>query len=323
VTHNAAILGILGVGKSMLAIELVERMLTVGIKVICLDLTNQYAKELSDFYDSAYEKGCLDKIRKAGDADRGKCADNPEEGGSLPALTRAIFEDLQEFLKPENPRKLKIYNPSQLTATKQLGEPKQYKVGDQWHRGAPLWTVTPVEITRIVSEAALVLLQDRLSETARACLIYEEAHSLVPEWTAVASEGDRAATNATARAILQGRKYGLGCLLVTQRTASVTKTILNQCNTVFAMRTFDETGKEFLANYVGKDYASSLSSLPERHAVFFGKASTCENPVLIQLNDREKFKTSFRKQFPPPALPIDNGPAIEAAKGDFDDEIPF
>jgi DNA helicase HerA-like ATPase len=53
------------------------------------------------------------------------------------------------------------------------------------------------------------------------------------------------ATAATARAILQGRKYGLGCLLVTQRTANVTKTILNQCNTTFAMRMFDDTGKDF------------------------------------------------------------------------------
>src|SRR5699024_768927 len=39
VTHNTAILGILGVGKSMLAIELAERMMTEEIKVICLDLT--------------------------------------------------------------------------------------------------------------------------------------------------------------------------------------------------------------------------------------------------------------------------------------------
>ena len=45
------------------------------------------------------------------------------------------------------------------------------------------------------------------------------------------------------------------------------------------MRTFDETGKGFLANYVGNDYAASLSAIPERHAVFFGKASTCENPA--------------------------------------------
>src|SRR5213076_691746 len=111
------------------------------------------------------------------------------------------------------------------------------------------------------------------------------------------------ASNGTARAILQGRKFGLGCLVVTQRTANITKTILNQCNTVFAMRTFDDTGKEFLANYVGRDYASSLSSLSERQAVLFGKASSCENPILIRLNDREKFLKAFRVENPPPPLP--------------------
>ena len=42
--------------------------------------------------------------------------------------------------------------------------------------------------------------------------------------------------NGTAKVILQGRKYGLGCIIVTQRTANVTKSILNQCNTIFALR---------------------------------------------------------------------------------------
>jgi len=37
ITHNTAILGILGIGKSMLAIELVERMIAENIKVICID----------------------------------------------------------------------------------------------------------------------------------------------------------------------------------------------------------------------------------------------------------------------------------------------
>jgi len=131
-------------------------------------------------------------------------------------------------------------------------------------------------------------------DAARACLVYEEAHSLVPEWNSVASDGDKNATAATARAIFQGRKFGLGCLLVTQRTANVTKTILNQCNSIFAMRTFDDTGKEFLGNYIGSDYARVLPSLKERHAVFFGKASSCDDPVLIRLNDRDKFVESFR-----------------------------
>lgn len=132
-------------------------------------------------------------------------------------------------------------------------------------------------------------------DQARACLVYEEAHSLVPEWNSVASDGDKNATAASARAILQGRKFGLGCLLVTQRTANVTKTILNQCNSIFAMRTFDDTGKDFLGNYIGSDYARVLPSLQERHAVFFGKASSCDDPVLIRLNDRDNFLAAFRE----------------------------
>jgi len=303
VTHNTAILGILGVGKSMLAIELVERMITAGIKVICLDLTNQYADELAKFYDVDHEKECLARIELAGNKDRDAWAENPEQGGSIIALREAILLDLTDFLRENNPYCLKIYNPAQVVGSKQLKEPGQYRVGSEWRRGAALWSVTPVEVARLISETTLELLQDKMSVKARACLVYEEAHSLVPEFTSVASPSDREACNGTARAILQGRKFGLGCLVVAQRTANVTKTILNQCNTVFAMRTFDETGKEFLANYIGKDYANSLSSILERHAVLFGKASSCENPILIRLNDRDKFLQAFRKANPPPLLP--------------------
>ena len=331
VTHNTAILGILGVGKSMLAIELVERMIVSGIKVICLDLTNQYHKELGDYYDITHEQKCLEKIQEGSCKDREKFGDNPESGGSLPNLSQAIFEDLKEFLDEANPRRLKIYNPAAITATKQKAEPKSYGTGEFrggkeiWARSAALWSVTPVEITQIISEAALDILSGTMSEMAKACLVYEEAHSLVPEWNSVVNEGDKNATSGTARAILQGRKYGLGCLLVTQRTANVTKTILNQCNTIFAMRTFDETGKDFLANYVGRDYADALSSIPERHAVFFGKASSCENPVLIRLNNQAEFRKVFRALHPPGVLPEIQNTTIEVGQSDhnFNDDIPF
>src|SRR5437667_9296121 len=108
VTHNTAILGILGVGKSMLAIELVERMMAAGIKVICLDLTNQYADELTDYYDASYEANCLARIEEAGKKDRDSWADDPEKGGSICALREAIFADLTDFFREDNPRRLKI-----------------------------------------------------------------------------------------------------------------------------------------------------------------------------------------------------------------------
>jgi Predicted ATPase len=331
VTHNTAILGILGVGKSMLAIELVERMMVAGIKVICLDLTNQYAQELADFYDAAYEAECIEKVEASGKKDRDAWADDPEKGGSITALRETIVADLSDFFREDNPRRLKIYNPAQFVGSKQLKEPGQYKAGAEWKRGAALWSITPVEITRLISETALELLQDKMSVKARVCLVYEEAHSLIPEFSSVAFPSDKEASNGTARAILQGRKFGLGCLVVTQRTANITKTVLNQCNSIFAMRTFDETGIDFLANYIGRDYANSLSSLSERHAVLFGKASSCENPILIRLNDRDKFLGAFRAENPPLPLPqeevvsvapTEHTPPVPISEPE-DDEIPF
>ena len=71
-------------------------------------------------------------------------------------------------------------------------------------RGAGLYSVTPVEATQIISEAALSCVSNRMSEQARVCLVYEEAHALIPEWNSVVSDDDRRATSGTARAISKG-----------------------------------------------------------------------------------------------------------------------
>lgn len=120
----------------------------------------------------------------------------------------------------------------------------------------------------------------------------EEAHSLVPEWNAATGDAEKWAVNGTARAVLQGRKYGFGCLLVTQRTASVTKSILNQCNTIFALRAYDATGAGFLENYIGAAYAPILAALKNRQAVVYGRASSCQAPIAVRLNDAATFDTA-------------------------------
>ena len=290
VTHNTAILGILGVGKSYLAIELVERMIARGIKVLCLDLTNQYETLLSDFLDSAFEAERKAELVTAGAG--GAAHQNKELGGSRNTFVAAVIQQMRAFLDQEDDHYLRIYNPAQFRVTKQVSG---------WNAdNAAFLRLTASEITAIFSDAALHVCQELgMTDNARLCLVYEEAHTLVPEWTSVAADGDKVATAKSARAILQGRKYGLGCLLITQRTANVTKTILNQCNTIFAMRTFDDTGKEFLGNYIGSDYATILPSMQPRHAVVFGKASSCENPVLIRLNDQTAFRARFRPENPP------------------------
>lgn len=286
VTHNTAILGILGVGKSFLAIELVERLIASDIKVICLDLTNQYAAALNPFYDAATEGAILADLQAVGPPGRTHITKNVEEGGSINEFRDEVRDVVSEFLAAED-RPLLILNPAAFQVWRQDSKPFQ--------QDASMATLTPCEVTRIVTEATLDILQEEgMTDSARCCLVYEEAHSLIPEWGAIASEGDRAATNGTAKAILQGRKFGLGAIVITQRTANVTKTILNQCNTVFAMRVYDATGMDFLSNYIGADYAGVLSTLEDRHAVVFGRASSCADPVLIRLNDRDDFVRVFR-----------------------------
>lgn len=318
VTHNTAILGILGVGKSMLAIELVERMMAEGIKVICIDLTNDYSKHLSDFVDLVRDEALVKGLDEIGQKGKDAVSLNVEEGGSRKEFQERLAKEIDDFVAATDGTKLRVLNPSQFDVWRQDSKPYSGK--------ASMASLTPAEITQIISETALAAtMKLGTTDKARVCIIYEEAHSLVPEWNSVVADGDRSAANGTARAILQGRKYGLGCLLITQRTANVTKTILNQCNTVFAMRSFDATGMDFLANYIGGEYANTLSTLPERHAIFFGKASSCENPVMIRLNDRANFLAAFRPTHPPPTNAISPQTTTADSESDPDDDnnLPF
>lgn len=262
-------------------------MLLRGIKVICLDLTDQYAEELAPYHDSAAHASAIATLRQIGISGKANVHQNVEEGGSLQEFEQAVFRMAHEFLNPAASQRLLIFNPNRFEVWRQDSKPYAGK--------ASMASLTAAEITRIITEAALEACQELgMSKHARCCLVYEEAHTLVPEWSAVAYDGDRSAANGTARAILQGRKFGLGCLVVTQRTASVTKTVLNQCNTVFAMRVFDARGMEFLSNYIGRDYATLLSGMEDRHGVVFGRASSCADPVLVRFNDREEFLATVR-----------------------------
>lgn len=305
VTHSATILGVLGSGKSFLGIEVVERILEAGCRVLCLDLTDQYAQELEPYYDKEAHRKVREHLRKIGEEGKLRVAKNVEEGGSINEFKGAVVKVAKKLIDPQGDKKLLVLDPSEFEVWRQDSRPFQNE--------ASMATLTPAEITRIFADAVLEAAQELgMTKDARACLVLEEAHSLVPEWNAVASDGDRTATNGTARAILQGRKFGFGCLLVTQRTASVTKTILNQCNTVFALRAFDATGTDFLRNYFGDEYSSLLSSLEDRHAVVFGRASSCKAPVLIRLNDRDAFLAAFRRKGPAASDPsVDSTQEIE------------
>ncbi len=119
----------------------------------------------------------------------------------------------------------------------------------------------------------------------KVCLVLEEAHTIVPEssFLGVNNWDSKAIVNKIGQIALQGRKYGVGMLIIAQRTANVSKTVLTQCNTVVCFQAFDETSFIFLGNYVGKDLVQTMPNLKQYHAIVAGKAIKSNMPMIIDL----------------------------------------
>jgi DNA helicase HerA-like ATPase len=100
----------------------------------------------------------------------------------------------------------------------------------------------------------------------------------------------------------------MGALIITQRTANVTKTILNQCNTMFALRSFDQTGLDFLRNYMGEEYSHAISTLPRYTAILVGQASSSACPIILKISDFKDRWTAKAVGDPP----LDTQPAAAA-----------
>jgi hypothetical protein len=86
-----------------------------------------------------------------------------------------------------------------------------------------------------------------------------------------------------AQVALQGRKYGVGLLVIAQRTATVSKTVLTQCNTIITLNTFDETSLGFLKNMYGKTHTDLIADLLPLQAVIHGKGVRAERPVMVDI----------------------------------------
>lgn len=286
VTHNTAILGILGIGKSCLTFELIKKVIEhTGAKVICIDITNEYKKELPNYIGANLIVDDLSEqaLKDLKTNNRNGSQDDPTSWGNENYYIDKLKDELEKFDNDKNKRVF-LLNPDWHSVSK---AGSQFKISFKVD-------LTIAEKTRIISERLFMLAkkkwedhQEEQNSKAKYLLVFEEAHSLIPEWNSTANSGDQSASNGTAKVILQGRKYGFGSLVVTQRTANISKSILNQCNTIFALRVFDDTGKQFLENYIGADYSNTLPTLAERNAIVVGKALNLKQPVIVTLNDRD------------------------------------
>jgi DNA helicase HerA-like ATPase len=127
--------------------------------------------------------------------------------------------------------------------------------------------------------------RDHQETCPKVLVVVEEAHTVMPEPTTMGL-GDydsRGLVSKIAQMALQGRKYGVGLLVIAQRTATVSKTVLTQCNTMITLNCFDETSLGFLSNVYGSTHTQLIANLPRLHAVVFGRAVRSERPIVVEI----------------------------------------
>lgn len=95
--------------------------------------------------------------------------------------------------------------------------------------------VLPLMVSLI---ARLVFTTQQWTETTKRhpiALLCDEAHLYIPE-RAAADSSDTISVAIFERIAKEGRKYGVGLVVISQRPSEVNRTVLSQCNNVIAMR---------------------------------------------------------------------------------------
>jgi len=113
-------------------------------------------------------------------------------------------------------------------------------------------------------------------------LVCEEAHRYVPD---VGLAEYQAAQKAVRRIAKEGRKYGIGLMLVSQRPSDVEGTVLSQCSSWIVMRVTNSTDQEHVARFLPDSLAGlarMLSSLSRQEAIFVGEAAAVPARIRIR-----------------------------------------
>ena len=114
-------------------------------------------------------------------------------------------------------------------------------------------------------------------------LVCEEAHRYAPRRDEAAFQPTKQALSRIAK---EGRKYGVGLGLISQRPSELAESILSQCNTLIALRMNNEQDQNFVQRALPDSVRSLVSVLPTlrtQEALVVGEGSVV--PVRLRFND--------------------------------------
>ena len=114
-------------------------------------------------------------------------------------------------------------------------------------------------------------------------LVCEEAHRYVPDH----GEAQYAAAQSAIRRIArEGRKYGIGLMLVSQRPSDVESTVMAQCGTWLVLRLTNSADQAHVSRFLPDGLSGMTSALPalaQQEAIFVGEGAAV--PARIRIDD--------------------------------------
>ena len=117
-------------------------------------------------------------------------------------------------------------------------------------------------------------------------LLLEEAHNFAPAPASTSAE--RRAVNSTRQIAQEGRKFGVGLVLISQRPSRLDETTLSQCNSYIIMRMANPADQNYVRRSVetlGEDEARMLPDLDVGEALLTGQFVNF--PVLARIKAPE------------------------------------
>lgn len=146
-------------------------------------------------------------------------------------------------------------------------------------------------ITAVIARMTLEALQRyrklHQGKTLPTVLVMEEAHTFIKRYHDDAENQNSAAIccQVFEKIAREGRKFGLGLVLSSQRPSELSPTVLSQCNSYLLHRISNDRDQELVHKLVPDNLRGllrDLPTLPSRHAILLGWAS--ELPVMVQMN---------------------------------------
>ena len=275
VEYHAAILGVTGTGKTELALDIIKNALSEEVKVFCVDFTGEYAPRLknSNSQTIGLSEEKIEELESALHAVAVGTFGAKEERAALQKFLETIEPDVEkqvdDFLMDEK-NNLGIFELSEITNTR-----------------ATL-RITEMYLSSIMKWAR------KNRKARRVMLVLEEAHTIIPEVYSAGFDADTQwIVGRIGQIALQGRKYGVGLLIMSQRTALVSKTILSQCNTYFTHGLVDKTSLDYLGGVYSPEHVKAIPNLRTREFLASGKAIKSERPLLVRVDfDQAKLDAS-------------------------------